>query len=103
MGIIEMDPEVAKKLLEGYQNELEPEVKALDAFYRQFKCPRCKGDCRKEYAQNHVFNDPNTLTARALLRCTRCKCLLDPHSGLVVEPGNMSQTPAGIHLIDGDE
>lgn len=103
MGIIQMDPETVKKLLEGYQNELEPEGKALDALYRQFTCPRCKGDVRKEFSPNHVFSDKDTLNPRALLRCTRCKCLLDPHSGLIVEPGNMSQTPAGIHLIDGDD
>ena len=39
----EMDPELVTKLLEGYENELGPATRKLEAFYRQFKCPKCKG------------------------------------------------------------
>jgi|HubBroStandDraft_1064217.scaffolds.fasta_scaffold304657_2 hypothetical protein len=99
MGIIEMDPADVLKAIAGYQNELDPERKALDAFYRQFKCKRCSGDVVKEYAVKHAFNDPDTLNPRALLRCTRCKCLFDPHSGVILELGDMTQTPSGIPLV----
>lgn len=100
MSVIkEMDPADALRAIEGYTNELDPERKALDAFYRQFKCKRCGADVTKEYDVKHAFSDPDTLNPRALLRCTRCRCLFDPHTGLVLDLGNMNQTPDGIPLI----
>lgn len=99
MGIIEMDPADVLKSIAGYQNELAPELKGLESFYRQFNCKRCGGTCRKEYATSHAFSDPDTLNPRALLRCNQCRCLFDPHSGLVLELGDMTKTPSGIPLI----
>lgn len=90
MPFKEMDPVLARKAIEGYQNELEPQSRALDAFYRQFRCKRCGSECRKEFVSGHVFSDPDTLVPRACLRCPLCESLFDPHSGLFVELGNES-------------
>jgi rubredoxin len=84
---VALDPEVARRAIEGYQNELEPELRVQEAFYRQFRCVRCGSGYRKEFAAGHVFSDAGSLLPRALLRCERCGFLLDPHSGLVVERG----------------
>lgn len=84
-----MDPALARKLVEGYQNELEPQRKALEAFYRQCRCPKCKGTCRREFVPGHSFADPDTFVARSCLRCTTCDCLFDPHSNLVLEMGDV--------------
>jgi hypothetical protein len=100
MPFVEMDPEFALKAIEGYQNELEPERKALEAFYRQFRCKRCGGFCKKEQVHGHVFSDPNVLVPRAVLRCTRCSCLFDPHSGLILEMGNPAKVPPDIPILD---
>jgi hypothetical protein len=88
MVYVEMDPELVRKALEGYQNELAPEKRKLDAFYRQFKCKRCSGPVRQETHSQHCFNDPDTMTPRALLRCEHCSCLFDPHSNIVLELGD---------------
>jgi len=99
----EMDPELVWKLIEGYQNELDPEAKKLDAFYRQFKCPRCRGNCRKEIHAGpdggHAFSDPETLVARALLRCLLCSCLFDPHTGMILELDGATLRPQGTQPI----
>lgn len=91
MPFVELDPEVALKAIEGFENELDPELISLAAFYRQFSCPRCKGEVRKELATGenggHAFADKNFVTPRSLLRCLACACLFDPHSGMVVERG----------------
>jgi hypothetical protein len=93
MPFVELDPEVAWKAIEGFENELDPELRALETFYKQFVCPRCRGEMRKEFAGGerggHAFADGDTLNPRALLRCVNpeCRCLLDPHSGLLVERG----------------
>ena len=99
MPIVELDPVLAWKAIEGFENELDAEQKGLDAFYRQFRCKRCGGSCRKELVANHAFKDPEVLVPRSCLRCLSCNCLFDPHSGLVVELGDTTKTPGGIPLI----
>lgn len=88
MGFKEMDPELARKAVEGYENELAPQAKALEAFYRQFRCKKCGSPCQKETVRGHAFSDPDTLVPRSCLRCASCKCLFDPHTGLVLEMGD---------------
>lgn len=94
-----MDPELVLKAIEGYVDVLEPERKALDAFYKQFTCKRCGRGCRKEMVKGHVFGDSGTLNPRCVLRCLACGCLFDPHTGLLLETGNSAQTPEGVPLI----
>jgi hypothetical protein len=89
----EMDPELALKLIEGYQDELTPQARTLEAFYRQFRCPRCKGELQKEFDTRHTFSDPDTAVGRALLRCPTCAFLIDPHSNLVLESGSPAKIP----------
>lgn len=85
----EMDPEVVLKLLEGHENELEGEQKGLDAFYRQFRCPRCKGPCEKHFlGAEHAFGG-DTAVPRSGLKCQLCDCVFDPHTGLIVTLGNL--------------
>ena len=85
-----MDPALAAKLVEGYVDELTPARKALDAFYRQCRCPKCKGVCRKQYVAGHAFAEgSDSLVARSCLRCLTCDCLFDPHSDLVLEMGDV--------------
>lgn len=93
----EMDPELVWKAIEGYENVLAPEAKALESFYRQFTCRRCRSAVRKEVDARHAFSDPDTLTPRSLLRCVTCACLFDPHSGLVLEKGH--EVPPEIPII----
>jgi hypothetical protein len=88
----EMDPELARRLIEGYQDELTPALKAQDAFYRQFNCPRCKGSLQKEIDSRVAFTGDG-LIPKALLRCATCRYLIDPHTGLVVEFGDASKIP----------
>lgn len=92
----QMDPEIALQLLEGYENELEPEQKGLDAFYRQFRCPRCKGPCQKAFlGAEHAFGG-DTAVPRSGLQCQLCDCVFDPHTGLIVELGNVGNIPARV-------
>ncbi len=100
MSFKELDPELAWKAIEGYTNELAPEQKALDAFYRQFKCPRCGGNCGKETLNaTHAFADASTIVPRSVLRCLSCKCLFDPHTGIRLEMGNLANVPPPVPII----
>ena len=81
----ELDPEVTRKLLEGHEDVLTSAVLKQDEFYRAYRCLRCKKPCQKEFVKGHVFADENNIAPRSCLRCTSCKCLFDPHSGLILE------------------
>lgn len=85
MHFVTMDPELAMSLIDGYENELEGELRKLEAFYRQFTCPKCRSSMAKELNSLHTFSDPETLVPRSLLRCTSCDLLLDPHTGLILQ------------------
>jgi rubredoxin len=85
MGIIELDPILAQKAIEGYVDELTPAAHALDVFYRQFRCPNCKERCQKETVSGHAFSEEGSIVPRSCLRCQACKLLFDPHSGLILE------------------
>jgi hypothetical protein len=82
-----LDPDVARALLEGFTDELTPQRKTLDAFYRQFKCLRCQGAVQRETVPGHAFSDPDTLVARSILRCAECDFVFDPHTGLALNLG----------------
>jgi hypothetical protein len=101
MPFEEMDPQLIWKAIEGYQNELAPAQKALDAFYRQHRCPRCKSECRKELLANHAFADPTSLVPRAVLRCLSCEALFDPHSGIRLEMGDPDKN-LGVPILKKD-
>lgn len=93
MGVFkEMDPEVARRLVEGYQDELTPEAKAQDAFYRQFRCPRCQCSLEKRFDARTAF-DSESLVAKALLQCPNCSYMVEPHTNLVIDSGNPAKVP----------
>lgn len=85
MHFIPMDPELVRKAIEGYDNELSGEKIKQDAFYRQFRCLNCRAECQREVVPGHAFTE-GELLARSVLRCKRCGLVFDPHSGLVLEP-----------------
>ena len=92
----ELDPILVWKAIEGQENILEGPAKALEAFYRQFECPRCKIHLQKEFDARHAFSDKDCFAPRALLRCSNCQYLIDPHTNVVVEFGDASKIPHGI-------
>jgi hypothetical protein len=103
MSVLQMDPLLVWKSIEGYQNELASEREKLEAFYRQFTCLKknCRASCRKETLPKHAFGTgPEFEGIRSVLRCTACNCLFDPHTGLILEMGTDPTLPPGIPLIE---
>ncbi len=98
----ELDVEVALQAIKGYEDVLSPEAKGLEAFYRQFSCPRCQGGLQKEFDARHAFANPDTMNARALLRCAGCRYLVDPHNNVIIEYGDASKVPLeSIPILNG--
>ena len=89
----EMDQELAMRLIEGHKDVLTPELERLESLYKTFSCPRCKCSLQKEFDAKHVFADQAVMNGRALLRCSNCRYLIDPHSNLIIEYGDPSKIP----------
>lgn len=99
MGVFkEMDPALASRLIEGYQDELSAEARVQDAFYRQFVCPNCQVELQREIDAKTCFQ--GGLIARALLRCGLCGYLIEPESKIILSSGNPAKVPEEIPLIE---
>lgn len=90
-AIVELNPELARKAIQGYSDEISPAARVDEAFYRQFCCPSCGADMAKEFVGGArgrgVTWTASSVTPQALLRCTSCKLLMNPRSGIVIEQG----------------
>ena len=87
----EMDPAVALAAIEGYEDELTEEATSLDKMYASFTCPRGCGRLQREIDPRHTFSDSSYLVGRALLRCSVCQYLIDPHTRIVLDSGDASK------------
>ncbi len=85
---VEMDPEIARKAIEGYEDELTEEGQKLDELYRSFKCPRGCGPLHRQMDPQHAFSDPSVLVPRSLLHCNNCGFTIEPHTRVVLENGS---------------
>lgn len=92
-GFQELDPEVARKAIEGYEDELDSEARSLDRLYASFSCPRGCGSLHRENDTRHAFADPTVLVPRSLLRCKNCGFLIEPHTRMLLESGNAGKIP----------
>ena len=90
MGFKEMDPQIALKLLEGHQDILTQQAEAHERFYANQSCPRCGGGCRRIGDLRTMFKEGEALP-RYLLECLACSCVFDPHTGMILEMGNIGQ------------
>lgn len=97
----ELDPEIARKAIEGHTDVLTPEAERLEQLYKSKRCPRCLVDLHKEFDARHVFADQSVSVPRALLRCGICSYLIDPHSNVIIGYGDASKIPIeSIPIID---
>lgn len=88
-----MDPELVLKAIEGHKDILTPEAGHLESLYRGFSCPRCKCALQKEFDGRHIFSDQDVMVPRALLRCSNCRYLVNPHNNMIIEYGDASKIP----------
>ena len=96
----EMDPELAWRAIEGYQDELSPERAEQKKFYRGFSCPRCQCSLNEEIDAKTAFTGDG-LIPKSLLCCANCGYRIEPHSNLIVNYGNAAKTPISLIPIIG--
>ena len=102
MGVFqELDPELARRAIEGYQDELTGAATAQRGFYSSFSCPRCKCSLDERIDPRTAFTG-DALLAKSLLVCGACRYSIDPHTNVIMSFGDASKTPvASIPIIGG--
>lgn len=88
-----MDPELIKKAIEGFSDELSAERKELDEFYEDCRCPNCEGKCHKEEPPPGQVFAQGILVQKSFLRCEQCSLLFDPHTGIILERAKHMTVP----------
>lgn len=86
-----MDPEVARKAIEGIPDILTPENEKAEALYRQHRlCPNgCGPTMEKAFGgAAFAFSDENWLIPRCIMKCYKCGCSINPFDGMLVERGD---------------
>jgi len=103
MGVFEeMDPELARRAIEGYQDELTGAADAQNSLYSHFTCPRCKCPLDREIHLPTAFTGDG-LVAKNILRCGGCQYAIDPHTNMVISFGDASKTPVeALPIIGGN-
>ena len=103
MAIEELDPEIARQLLEGHKDEITGLSREREQFYQDQICPTCYGAFFIKVDNPPTRFSPNDPLPRYLLKCTACNCLFNPHSGIILTMGNLGEPlePA-VPLIEKD-
>lgn len=79
-----LDPDVARKLMEGHEDILTPMVKKEETFFRHVPCPACGGyDHTATLNAKRPFSPGNPLPNK-LLVCA-CGAEFDPNSRILVK------------------
>ncbi len=99
-----MNPEDARKALEGFSDELASEHKRAEAIYRQHQlCPNGCGPTMEKHGAgpSFAFSDPNWSIPRCLMKCHVCGCVRNPFDGMIVELGDTKKARYGdVRFID---
>jgi hypothetical protein len=98
-----LDPEITRKLLEGHKDVISQAAEDRDKFYSTTSCPRCGGSCKKmgNYSTMYTADEP---LPRFCLKCLACGEEFDPHSGLVLKPGNVGKAVVpSIPILSGPD
>lgn len=93
-----LDPEVARKAIEGIPDVLSPESAQAAAIYRaHLHCPNgCGPTMEKSFGgTSFAFSDDRWHIPRCLMRCHVCGCTINPFDGMRVELGDANKAIYG--------
>jgi hypothetical protein len=81
-----LPPGLARRLLEGHENELTPLAEERLRRIKTKPCPRCQSAMHPYINAQYAFSAHDPLP-RTLARCTECRLEWDPLTDLIVANG----------------
>jgi len=105
MDLKPLDPQITLRLLEGHEDTITPLAAQREQFYQNQTCPQCLGASFRKTGDARFLFRPGEALPRYWLECEGCKCVFDPHSGLVIKMGNVAKSlePAFPILPDRED
>ena len=91
----ELDPDQALRMMEGCENVLLPAYQEQEKLYNA-SCPACGGPCLKEFLSLKHALPQGALVPRSGLKCEKCGCVFDPHSGVIIKATRSDGSPAEV-------
>ena len=98
MGFSALPPGMAKRLIQGIDDQLTPLAKAQQQRIARMPCPRCHSAMEPHIHAAHAFT-PGELLPRTLARCVDCTCTVDPKTGLVLDVGDPRLVEDALPII----
>lgn len=98
LGFQTLDPEIARRAVEGVPDMLAGEHVKAEAIYRQHtRCPNgCGPTMEKDFGGTEfAFADKDWLIPRCLMKCYACGCTINPFDGMVVHRGDANKAKYG--------
>jgi hypothetical protein len=75
----EMDPDEVRKMLEGHENVLAPEVKKHEDYFATLQCTYCGGNCRPFVSKERLF-ETGSILPKYLAECNDCGHQFEPYT-----------------------
>lgn len=90
MALRTLDPDVARRLIEGEQDILTPAARRRWDLFERLRCPACGGGVGEERQARDMERSPvvDGVTPHGRARCVACRCLFDPFTKLIYEQGS---------------
>lgn len=78
-----MKPEAVRKALEGHKDILKPAMEEIDRYFKNVKCPSCKGECMKIVDARTPFRE-GAMLPNFLGKCKSCGVEFEPYTGIQI-------------------
>lgn len=83
----ELDQDEIRKLLEGQENVLTPELTREETFFRHVTCPMCRSSSHESFISSTRPFYAGSILPTKVLRCLSCSTEFDPYSGFITKAG----------------
>ena len=75
----EMDPNEIRKLLEGHESVLAPEIRRHEKYFESLQCMYCGGNCRPFVSPEKLF-ESGSVIPKYLAECNDCGHQFEPYT-----------------------
>lgn len=86
MAIKEMDPDLARKLLEGQVDVLTPLTQKENEVFSSVACPHCSSSEVQVFVNRAAPFSKGSPLPNKLMKCLGCEAEFNPRNGIITSP-----------------
>jgi len=89
---------MAKRLIQGIQDELTPLAESRTLRIKSMPCPRCGSSMSPQFYAPKVFSEHDPLP-RVVAYCQECGATIDPETNIVLDTGDPRRVNDPLPII----